>query len=98
MAIDLDHMLMSIDAGIRQGFPRLSLALLSRGLERWHPKTEAEMALGLALEAFLADPKGDVTALRETYLDVMVQEGFDRAETTAHIDTPFTLAECPDLW
>lgn len=102
MDTDLDHMLMSIDAGIRQGFPRLSRTLLGRGLVKWHPKTDAEMALGLALEAFLAAPpeEGDATALREAYLDVMVQEGFDRAETLAHIDTPFTISEScgPTLW
>lgn len=96
--IDTDHMLMSIDAGIRQNFTRLSRTLLGRGLDRWHPTTETEMALGLALEAFLAVPHGDQTLLREAYLDVMVQQGFDRDEIRTHIDTPFSLAECPALW
>lgn len=96
--VDTDHMLMSIDSGIRQNFTRLSRTLLGRGLERWHPTTEAELALGLALEAFLADPEGDATALKTAYLDVMVQQGFDRAEIQTHIDTPFIAAECPTLW
>ena len=46
----------------------------------------------------LSPEEGDATTLKVAYLDVMVQQGFDRAEIQTHIDTPFSLAECPTLW
>ena len=81
----------------RAGFSQVGRRMIVRLLTRWHPTTDAELEMGLALETHLLDnPIGtadpDVTHLRESYLRVMVEQGFERESTEAHLDQPFHMS------
>ena len=84
-----DRLLMATDALLRhKTVTRMEYTLLNRNLRDFHPETDAQMALGLILEAFLRSLGAGSFRLqiREAYINVMVEQGHDRADIVSHLN------------
>ena len=85
----LEQVLAGADTVLCYGVSPITRRLLTNSLRHFHPATEDELILGLALEAFIEGPQeADPEDLTEAYLRVMVTEGFPEAEIRAHLLAP----------
>jgi hypothetical protein len=84
-----EKLLCGIHASIRQEFSfRAQNVILKVQLAKWNPETENELAMGLALEQYFKD-SSNLDEVKETYLTVMQDRGFNREETLLDLNDKY---------